>query len=357
MFKNLTPRQIALFCSGVLTLIILFILFILQLFTFYKFDAVVWLILFVLISLASYLTILFFLNKFIYRRIKLIYKIIHDKKVSLSKDKIPGKDIAEGALNDVSMEVNQWVKDQQTTIENLQTLESYRRDFLGNVSHELKTPIFNIQGYVHTLLDGAIEDKQLSYKYLDRAARNIERLQTIVQDLESISKLELGELVLEMSKFDIKQLAEEVFEELELLAEDKKIRLTFKDGASIGYSVLADREYIRQVLVNLVNNSIKYGKEGGVVKVSFYNMENYILVEVADNGTGIEKHDLIRIFDRFYRVDKSRSRMAGGSGLGLSIVKHIIEAHNQSINVRSTPGEGSTFNFTLKKSKGKLLNA
>ena len=250
--------------------------------------------------------------------------------------------------------MDQWVKDQQTTIKNLQTLESYRRDFLGNVSHELKTPIFNIQGYVHTLLDGAIEDKQLSYKYLDRAAKNIERLQTIVEDLESISKLELGELVLEMSKFDIKILTEEVFEELELLAEEKNIRLKFKEGASIGYNVFADREYIRQVLVNLINNSIKYGKEGGVSKVSFYNMENYILVEVADNGAGIEKQDLIRIFDRFYRVDKSRSRSAGGSGLGLSIVKHIIEAHHQSVNVRSTPGEGSTFNFTLQKSKGKV---
>ena len=354
MFKNLTPRQIAIFCSGVLTLIILFILVILQLFSFYKFDFFVWPILFVLISTASYIVILFFLNKFIYRRIKLIYKIIHDKKVSLSKDKIPVKDIPEGALNDVSAEVDQWVKDQQTTIKNLQTLESYRRDFLGNVSHELKTPIFNIQGYVHTLLDGAIEDKQLSYKYLDRAAKNIERLQTIVEDLESISKLELGELVLEMSKFDIKILTEEVFEELELLAEEKNIRLKFKEGASIGYNVFADREYIRQVLVNLINNSIKYGKEGGVSKVSFYNMENYILVEVADNGAGIEKQDLIRIFDRFYRVDKSRSRSAGGSGLGLSIVKHIIEAHHQSVNVRSTPGEGSTFNFTLQKSKGKI---
>ena len=160
---------------------------------------------------------------------------------------------------------------------------------------------------MHTLMDGAYEDKDLCLKYLDRAAKNIERLQTIVQDLESISKLELGELVLEMTKFDIRHLTEEVFEELELVAAEKNIKLSFKDGASVGYNVMADREYIRQVLVNLVNNSLKYGKVDGTSKVSFYDMENYILVEISDNGVGIEKHHLKHVFDRFYRVDKSRS--------------------------------------------------
>lgn len=354
MFKNLTPRQIAFFSSGVLAIAILIIFIILGFFDLVSFEKYVWIGLFLLVWLTSYIISLYFLNKFIYRRIKLIYKIIHDNKVSLSKDKSNKEDVVDGVLDDVSLEVTQWVKDQQATIENLQSLETYRRDFLGNVSHELKTPIFNIQGYVHTLMDGAYEDKDLCLKYLDRAAKNIERLQTIVQDLESISKLELGELVLEMTKFDIRQLTEEVFEELELVAAEKNIRLSFKEGASVGYNVLADREYIRQVLVNLVNNSLKYGKINGTSKVSFYNMDNYILVEVSDNGVGIEKHHLKHVFDRFYRVDKSRSRTAGGSGLGLSIVKHIIEAHNQTITVRSTAGEGSTFNFTLKKAKGKL---
>ena len=354
MFKNLTPRQIAFFSSGVLAIAILIIFLFLNLLNFVSFKEYVWIGLFLLVWITSYIVSLYFLNKFIYRRIKLIYKIIHDNKVSLSKDKVNREDVTDGVLNDVSLEVTQWVKDQQATIENLQSLETYRRDFLGNVSHELKTPIFNIQGYVHTLIDGAYEDKDLCLKYLDRAAKNIERLQTIVQDLESISKLELGELVLEMTKFDIRQLTEEVFEELELVAAEKNIKLSFKEGASVGYNVLADREYIRQVLVNLINNSLKYGNPGGSSKVSFYNMDNYILVEISDNGVGIEKHHLKHVFDRFYRVDKSRSRTAGGSGLGLSIVKHIIEAHNQTITVRSTAGEGSTFNFTLKKAKGKL---
>lgn len=351
MFKNLTPRQIAFYSSGVHTLFALALILLLiwsGLITITPMVVVIFLLInFMVSSLISH----FFINKFVYRRIKLIYKIIHDNKVSLSKDRQSNPDIQSNVIEDVGVKVTEWVENQQATIDNLRTLENYRRDFLGNVSHELKTPIFNIQGYVHTLLDGAVEDPQLSYKYLDRAAKNIDRLQTIVQDLESISKLELGELVLEMSRFDIRQLTEEVFEELELIAGEKKIKLTFKEGASVGYQVFADREYIRQVLINLINNSIKYGREGGQTKVSFYNMDNYILVEVADNGVGIEKHDLKRVFDRFYRVDKSRSRLAGGSGLGLSIVKHILEAHNQTVNVRSTPGEGSTFNFTLKKAK------
>ena len=307
MFKNLTPRQIAFYSSGVLATAILTIFLIFNVFHFVSIDRFIWIVLFILIWVTSYIISLYFLNKFIYRRIKLIYKIIHDNKVSISKDKSNKEDVTDGILDDVSLEVTQWVKVQQATIENLQSLETYRRDFLGNVSHELKTPIFNIQGYVHTLMDGAYEDKDLCLKYLDRAAKNIERLQTIVQDLESISKLELGELVLEMTKFDIRHLTEEVFEELELVAAEKNIKLSFKDGASVGYNVMADREYIRQVLVNLVNNSLKYGKVDGTSKVSFYDMENYILVEISDNGVGIEKHHLKHVFDRFYRVDKSRS--------------------------------------------------
>jgi two-component system phosphate regulon sensor histidine kinase PhoR len=184
-------------------------------------------------------------------------------------------------------------------------------------------------------------------KYLERAASNIERLLTIVQDLEEISKLESEDLILDIQKFDIKALVKEVFVDLEVNASQRKVSLAFKEGADKSFSVMADREGIRQVLVNLILNSIKYGVENGTTKVSFYVMDKQILVEIADNGIGVEEKHLKHLFDRFYRVDKSRSRESGGSGLGLAIVKHVLEAHNQSVNVRSTPGKGSTFGFTL----------
>jgi two-component system phosphate regulon sensor histidine kinase PhoR len=252
-------------------------------------------------------------------------------------------------IEDVEKDVAIWARNQQQEIDQLKTLENYRRDFLGNVSHELKTPIFNIQGYVHTLLDGGLQDEAINIKYLDRTAKNVERLITIVDDLEAISKLESGNLVLDIRKFEIKDLVKEVFETHELTAQRKHIQLHFKEGAAQSYQVKADREYIRQVLDNLVLNSIKYGRSGSFTKVGFYDMDKYILVEVADNGLGIGQEHLKHVFDRFYRVDKSRSRDVGGSGLGLSIVKHIIEAHNQTINVRSSPDLGSTFGFTLAK--------
>ena len=225
----------------------------------------------------------------------------------------------------------------------------YRRKYIGDISHELKTPIFNIQGYVHTLLDGAINDSDVNQLFLEKAAKNIDRLQTIVDDLESISRLESGQLILDIRAFDIKELVAEVFEDLDFKAKARNINLSFKDGASGNYFVRADRDYIRRALVNLVQNSIKYGKDRGRTKVGFYDMDKYILIEVADNGLGIPKKHVNHVFDRFYRVDKSRSREQGGSGLGLAIVKHIIEAHKQTINVRSTINLGSTFGFTLEK--------
>jgi two-component system phosphate regulon sensor histidine kinase PhoR len=202
---------------------------------------------------------------------------------------------------------------------------------------------------LHTLLDGGLYDEKVNMTFLKKAAKNVDRLYTIVEDLSAIARLEAGNLVLEMQAFDIKELTEEVFEDLELKARDKNISLEFKEGASQNYKVLADREYIRQVLTNLVHNSIKYGKVNGLTKIGFYDMDKNILIEVADNGIGIPNHHLLHVFDRFYRVDKSRSRAQGGSGLGLSIVKHIVEAHKQTINVRSTPDVGSTFGFTLEK--------
>ncbi len=347
MFKNLTPRQIAIYSAAVIALI------------FALFYGLVYLVLqpgpwmmlglsFLFSILIAYSINLFFLKKYIFRKIKLIYKNIHRLKLDPS-EKQKKIDSDDHIIEDVEHDVAIWAEDQRKQINQLKTLESYRRDYLGNVSHELKTPIFNIQGYVHTLIDGGLYDEDINQKYLKRTSKNVDRLITIVDDLETISKLESGQLMLDIQAFDIKELTREVFESLELAAAQKQIDLIFKDGANQPFLVNADREYIRQVLDNLIHNSLKYGREGGSTKVSFYDMDKNILVEVADNGIGIEEKHLNHLFDRFYRVDKSRSRDAGGSGLGLSIVKHIIEAHNQTINVRSSPGLGSTFGFTLAK--------
>jgi two-component system phosphate regulon sensor histidine kinase PhoR len=307
----------------------------------------VWAVLLVITSFGfSYFLIRTILEKYIYRRIKLIYKTIRRSKLSMPQKTLnlkADKDI----LVEVEEEVVEWAESQEREIETLKTLEVYRKRYLGNVSHELKTPIFSIQGFIHTLLDGALEDEAVNRHYLERAASNVDRLLTIVYDLETISKLESGELMLEIQEFDIKALVREVIDDLEITAKERGIDLIFKDGADRPFAVNGDPEYIRQVINNLIINSIKYGNEGGVTKVSFYEMHNQVLIEISDDGIGIDEKHLKHLFDRFYRVDKSRSRDRGGSGLGLSIVKHILEVHDQTINVRSTPGLGSTFGFTL----------
>lgn len=259
-------------------------------------------------------------------------------------------DINDKSLDNVNSDVAEWALKKEKQIRYLTDLENYRRKFVGNISHELKTPIFTIQGYLHTLLDGGLYDEQINQKYLQRAVSNVERLQNIVEDLEIINKLESGAVELDMKSFDIKELCQDVIHDLELIAQDRDISLMFKDGASRAFRVTADRENIRQVLVNLITNSLKYGNDGGKTKVGFYDMDEKILIEVSDNGMGIDEQHLSHLFDRFYRVDSNRSRSQGGSGLGLSIVKHIIEAHKESISVRSTPGMGTTFGFTLKQS-------
>jgi len=307
----------------------------------------VWVIFLVITSFGfSYFLIRTILEKYIYRRIKLIYKTIRSSKLSMPQKTVnlkADKDI----LVEVEEEVVEWAESQEREIETLKTLEVYRKRYLGNVSHELKTPIFSIQGFIHTLLDGALEDETVNRRYLERAASNVDRLLTIVYDLETISKLESGELMLEIQEFDIKSLVLEVIDDLEITARERGIGLIFKEGADRPFAVKGDPEYIRQVINNLIINSIKYGNEGGVTKVSFYEMHNQVLIEISDDGIGINEKHLKHLFDRFYRVDKSRSRDRGGSGLGLSIVKHILEVHDQTINVRSTPGLGSTFGFTL----------
>ena len=230
-------------------------------------------------------------------------------------------------------------------------MEKYRKEFIGNVSHELKTPIFNIQGYVLTPLEGGMDDPKINQLYLSRTEKSIDRMVSIVEDLESITKLESGELKLNWATLDIVKIVEEVIEMHQLQASERKIKIRITDKSTKPIYIKADKKRILEVITNLIINGIKYGKKKGHVNISFHDMDDNIIVEISDDGLGIEKKDLPRIFERFFRADKSRSREQGGTGLGLSIVKHIIEAHNQSINVRSVVDKGTTFNFTLEKVK------
>ncbi|HHM20443.1 MAG TPA: sensor histidine kinase [Bacteroidetes bacterium] len=348
LIKNPTPQQIAMSSAFIVSVITALILVLLKLMGLMQFRWWAFFIVGGLFFLSAYLIFSYYLKKYIYRKIKVIYKSIHKHKLA-STQKSEEIDMSVDIMREVEKEVEEWADSQEKEIQQLRTWQDYRRKFLGDISHELKTPIFNIQGYLETLLDGGLKDKSINKKYLKRAAKNVERLNTIVEDLEIISRLESGSLILDMQTFDIKELVEEVFEDLEFKANEASIQLLFKQGADQAFQVVADREYIRQVLMNLISNSIKYGNKGGNTKVSFYDMDKNILVEVADNGIGIPEKHLKHVFDRFYRIDKSRSREQGGTGLGLSIVKHIMEAHQQTINVRSTYGVGSTFGFTLQK--------
>lgn len=302
----------------------------------------------------SFLLFFYSLEFFIYRKIKLIYKTIHSLKTQKYDAKLSNFDLMSDPISNMNKEVISWATDQKEQMEELKKLAEFRKEFLGNVSHELKTPIFNIQGYIHTLIDGALDDPEVNVHFLKKAARSADRLSDLVADLLAISQLESGELIMEMEKFDINALVKDVYEQLEVRAKERGMSLIIKEGCNRPTYVYADKYRTRQVIVNLVINSIKYGKEFGATTAGYYDMDENILIEIADNGEGIAQEHLPRIFERFYRVDKSRTREsgAGGTGLGLAIVKHIIEAHNQTINVRSTIGQGTTFGFTLKKANG-----
>jgi len=348
MFKNQTPQQLSLYIAIVSAAALAILTLLMKLLGLLNIRWAEVVLLFLAASLVAFMVNRYLIRYYIFRRIKLIYKIIHRRKFP-PEFKAENLDMSKNILDDVEKEVGEWAEQNSRELEELERLATYRRRFIGDVSHELKTPIFNIQGFVHTLLDGALYDPEVNLLYLKRAAKNIDRLQTIVEDLETINKLESGQMILELQEFDIHEMADEVYADLEMRAKERNIRLAYKDGAAQRFRVRADKESIRQVLINLVHNSIKYGTEGGVTKLSFYDLESYILIEVSDSGIGIAEEHLKHVFDRFYRIDKSRSREAGGTGLGLSIVKHIIEAHKQTINVRSAQGQGSTFGFTLEK--------
>ncbi len=347
LFKNLSVKQISLYITVAVWITHVFILSAILFINKSSIKLSFSYILFygVLSFVISYFLIRFLFESFVFRKIKLIYKIISTSKDSLSNIN-EGK---ETTLEQVNERVSNWAIEREKEISGLKELESYRKNFVGDISHELKTPLFAIQGFLHTLLDGGLYDEKINSKYLLRAAKNAERLQFIVEDLEMINLLEAEASNLDIESFNLKMLAIEVMDEIEVLASEKGIKVLFKSGADGEFKVSADREKIRQVLVNLISNSIKYGTENGKTKISFYDMDELILVEVSDNGIGIENKHLRFLFDRFYRADKSRARDIGGSGLGLSIVKHILEAHGQGITVRSTLNQGSTFGFTLKK--------
>jgi two-component system phosphate regulon sensor histidine kinase PhoR len=252
-------------------------------------------------------------------------------------------------IADLNQEVKVWAVHQSEEIRKLRELEAYRKDFLGNVSHELKTPIFNIQGYLLTLMDGGMEDPGVNQLYLQRAEKSINRLINVVEDLDAIARLESGEFKLNLESFNLLKVVEEVIDDHEMAASARKIKLGFDASYSKAIKVKADKKRIVEVLNNLINNSIKYGREGGKTTIGFIDSGEKIMVDISDDGIGIEEKDLPRVFERFFRVDKSRSRESGGTGLGLSIVKHTIQAHKQTITVRSRVDEGSTFIFSLDK--------
>lgn len=297
--------------------------------------------------IGSFLIIQYRVEKFIYKRVKKIY----DDLTLLESTSLINKPITTDMAT-LTQEIDKFARDKKLEIETLKVREEYRKEFLGNVSHELKTPLFTVQGYILTLLDGAMKDKKIREKYLNRANKGVERLIYIVKDLDMITKLEVGDLSLKVEEFDIIELVKSVFDLLEMKAAKKKITLTFDMDYKNPINVMADKERIQQVLTNLVVNSIKYGREKGTTEVSIENLiKNKVIVRVTDNGEGIEKMHIPRLFERFYRVDKSGSRKEGGSGLGLAIVKHIIEAHEEKIYIESEPAVGSEFSFTLEKAK------
>jgi len=348
--KNPTPKLIALISASIISVSMLIIFLIFKiLFT----GSVSWLIVLiapVLIFVIGYFVFYNLVEKFVYRKIKLIYKSISDTK--LSNDNKPLESIAKNVslIDDAESSVIDWQKSKTRELIKQKKLDKFRKEFLGNVFHELKTPIFNIQGYLETLIEGGIYDKNINLKFAKKASKNVERMAEIVDDLQMIANLQDGSFALTKEKFDITELVKEIIESMEVRAKKKKNKLEIKEGCNKSFIVVADREMIHQGLNNLITNALKYGKENGKTQIGLYDMNENILVEVSDNGIGIDKKHLPRIFERFYRIDKNRSRKLGGTGLGLSIVKHIIEAHKQTINVRSSPGVGTTFGFTLKKS-------
>jgi two-component system phosphate regulon sensor histidine kinase PhoR len=344
--KNISPKQIAALTALALALPVSL--------GFYFLDQnwKVIVISFTAIFLFAYGVIAYAIQKFIYRKIKLIYKFIYQTKASKREETYYQYLLPQKTIDEVTEDVEEWAEKQVEEMELLKKNEQFRKEFLQNLSHEIRTPIFAIQGYVDTLLQGALENKEVSRPFLERTSKNIDRLVNLINDLDEISRLERGEQVVSKQNFIMQDLVREVFDSLSFKAEQKNIQQSIKKGCESPLTVFADKEKIRQVLLNLVENSIKYGKVDGSITASMYIVDDkHILVEMSDDGIGVAEKHLSRIFERFYRTEAGRSIDITGSGLGLAICKHIIEAHGQSIHVRSTEDVGTTIGFTLERRK------
>ena len=330
---------ITLFISALISFVSLLLLFGIDNIDFVDFTKV-----FLLTFLVVYILGNVYTRSFLYSKLK-----------EISKDILPEKNISQTVttnMEELASEIKDYDSKRKSEFSEMKKLESFRREFIGNLAHEIKTPLFTSQSYILTLLDGALKDENVNIKYLKTASKAIDRLNLIVKDLDLITKIESGESILNKNKFDIINLTENVFEMLEFTAKKKKIKLTVNKDKGLQTKVIADKEKIEQVLTNLIDNSIKYGKDYGTTEIVIQSLnEDKIIVRVTDNGVGFKKENYTRIFERFFRVDRSGSRSAGGSGLGLAIVKHIIDAHDEKIYVESEFGVGSEFSFTLEKSK------
>lgn len=352
--RSLSPRSIAIVSSLVVVGLLLLFLFLFDLFGLVELSmlnlAVVVVFTFAICSIIFH----WFLQRYLVKRIEKVKQTVRtfrETNRDKQEEKLPDPVVTDDIVIDLYREILGWSDDRKDELERLHKLEQYRREFLGNVSHELKTPIFNIQGYISTLLEGGLDDPTINKSFLERAEKGVDRMIGMIGDLEAITQLETGQLELDIERFDIVALVKEVFEAEEMKATNKGIMLRLKESSETPCFVQADKFRIRQVITNLIVNSINYGKEYGETMVRFYRNRDAIVVEISDNGPGIAPEHLKRLFERFYRVDKGRSRAQGGTGLGLSIVKHIIEAHGQTINVTSKLNKGTTFSFTLQSDK------
>ena len=344
--KNISPRQLSAFTALVLTIPLGLLI------GYFEQSWWIGLACFAVIFTISYFFISFMLERFIYRKIKLIYKFIYQTKATKKEETYYKYVLPQKSIDEVREDVEAWAAANKEEIELLQKNEQFRREFLQNLAHEFKTPVFAIQGYVDTLLQGALNNPDVNKKFLEKTAKNVYRLTNLLNDLDEISSLERGELVLYKQNFVIQELARDVFESLSIKADERHIEFSIKKGCESPLTVNADKEKIRQVLINLIENSIKYGKENGSIVASMYNTDDkHILVEISDDGIGVPERHVSRIFERFYRTEEGRSIDVTGSGLGLAICKHIIEAHGQTIHVRSRENIGTTVGFTLDRKK------
>jgi two-component system, OmpR family, phosphate regulon sensor histidine kinase PhoR len=342
--KNITARQLALWCAFVISTMVTILLLISSVTNIFLFVSII------IVFGTSFFTFYYTIERFFYRKIKLLYKFISQTKAGVKEEALRDIVMPQTTIDQVSDDVMKWANEQKKEIEILEKNELFRREFLMNFAHEIKTPIFTVQGYLHTLSDGAINDIAVRDKFINNAIKGIDRLGLLVNNIDQIAKLESGVFVMQKEKFVIQELVMDVIHEFQLEADKNKVNLAIKAGCESDVTVFADKQKIKQVLVNLINNAIKYSKEKGHITAGIYIVDNEnVYIEITDDGDGIAEEHVPRVFERFYRTDSGRSRNAGGSGLGLAIVKHIIEAHGHTVTCRSSLHIGSSFGFTLSR--------